>query len=298
MKALLIIILLLFNSALGQNKIDKDRQAIKAMCGCFEVTFNFAETFYHLQDTNYTPSPVKTSKGLEWAELVEDKEDKVSIQHLLIVGSEQNQQVVKHWRQDWLYQNQDIYLYRANNLWSYKKLTYKDVLGQWTQKVYQVDDSPRYEGTATWVHVDGKSYWENTTPAPLPRREFSMRADYNVLMRTNRHQITGYGWLHEQDNTKMWVKNNSKIAIADEKGLNTYIKVDDEKCKVAQDWWVKNSQYWKRVREQWSVVFAKEKDLSLLSNLNEKPLFEYLFELQEKNANAEEIKKVIASFSK
>ena len=30
-------------------------------------------------------------------------------------------------------------------------------------KIFQVDDSPRYEGTASWVHVDGKSYWENTT---------------------------------------------------------------------------------------------------------------------------------------
>ena len=29
----------------------------------------------------------------------------------------------------------------------------KDVRGQWTQKVYQVDDSPRYEGSSTWVHL-------------------------------------------------------------------------------------------------------------------------------------------------
>ena len=50
----------------------------------------------------------------------------------------------------------------------------KDVKKQWTQKVYQVDDSPRYSGSATWVHVDGKRYWQNKTGAPLPRREYSL----------------------------------------------------------------------------------------------------------------------------
>ena len=83
-----------------------------------------------------------------------------------------------------------------------------DVKGQWSQKVYQVDDSPRYEGTGTWVHVDGKSYWENVSNAPLPRRERTKRKDYNLMIRNNRHQITDQGWIQIQDNKKILKNNN------------------------------------------------------------------------------------------
>ena len=97
--------------------------------------------------------------------------------------------IVKHWRQDWLFQNTDFYSYNGDNQWKYVTKSKDEVKGQWTQKVYQVDDSPRYEGSATWVHVDGKSYWENTTDAPLPRREYTKRSDYNITVRGNRHEI-------------------------------------------------------------------------------------------------------------
>ncbi len=80
-----------------------------------------------------------------------------------------------------------------------------------------------YEGSATWVHVDGKSYWENTTDAPLPRREFSKRSDYNVMTRRNRQEITDYGWVHEQDNDKVLREDSDKV-IAGEKEWNTYTK--------------------------------------------------------------------------
>ena len=117
--------------------------------------------------------------------------------------------------------------------------TKKDVKGQWTQKVFQVDDSPRYQGSATWVHVDGKSYWENSSYAPLPRREYTKRNDYNIMIRVNRHEITKYGWLYDQDNFKVVkdLESDFEIIIASEKGLNKYIKVDESKCNEAIKWW-------------------------------------------------------------
>ena len=40
------LVVLIFANAFSQTeKKDKDREAIKNMCGCYEVTFNFAETF-------------------------------------------------------------------------------------------------------------------------------------------------------------------------------------------------------------------------------------------------------------
>jgi hypothetical protein len=262
----------------GQSKKSKDREAIKKMCGCFEVTFNFAETFNYSKDKNYKPSDVKLSKGLEWAELVTDNKDKISIQHLLIVGPKQRQSIVKHWRQDWLYQNTDFYEYDGDNKWKYVSKQKSEVKKQWTQKVFQVDDSPRYEGSGSWVHVDGKSYWENTTTAPLPRREFSKRSDYNVTLRGNRHEITNFGWVHDQDNKKMIRKDNSDdFILAEEKGYNTYVRVPDERCLKAQQWWAENKSEWELVRSKWNTVFAAKKDLQLRKSVDKKPLFRFLF---------------------
>ena len=137
-----------------------------------------------LENFSYTdakPSKITNLKP-EHAELIYEDNNTISIQHLLIVGNEKFPSIIKHWRQDWLYQNTDLYKYDVNNSWNFVKMNKKDVRNQWTQKVFQVDDSPRYEGSSTWVHLDGKSYWENITPAPLPRREYTKRSDYNMTL--------------------------------------------------------------------------------------------------------------------
>jgi hypothetical protein len=274
----LFLFLVVF-TATAQNKQKQDAEAIKKMCGCYEVTFNFAETFNYTNDSLYKPSKNKIDKGLEWAGLVTDKDDKVSIQHILQVGNPAEPMVVKHWRQDWLFENTDFYMYNANNQWTFEEKKKKDVKGQWTQKVYQVDDSPRYEGSATWVHVDGKSYWENTTTAPLPRREYTKRSDYNLTMRGNRQEITDYGWVHDQDNDKV-IREAGKedIIIAKEKGYNTYAKVDDSRCAVAANWWNEHNEKWATVRAKWDEVYGRNKDLSLEEKVDNKPLYKHLFD--------------------
>lgn len=261
------------------NKKLKDIASIKSMCGCYEVKFNFAETFQYAKDTaNYKPSKTKHDYGLEWVELVEETPNKLMLQHLLIVSDDM---IIKHWRQDWLYQNTDLYTYNNENHWKYNKLSKEEVKGQWTQKVFQVDDSPRYEGTASWVHADGKDYWMNTTDAPLPRREYTKREDYNVLKRRNIHEITSYGWLHEQDNDKtVRAKNGKDTVLAQEKGIDTYTKVEDSKCIAAQNWWKENNGLWKNVRTKWQTIFAQNKDLTLEKSVEKKPLYSHLFALK------------------
>lgn len=282
----------------AQSKKKQDIQAIKSMCGCYEVTFNFAETINYVEDENYQPSKTKTDKGLEWVQLVEEDKNKVSMQHLLIVGPKEKPYIVKHWRQDWLYQNTSLYEYDHNNKWIYKNLPKKDVKKQWTQKVFQVDDSPRYEGTASWIHVDGKSYWENTTSAPLPRREYTKSADYNVTLRGNRHEITKNGWIHDQNNSKILREvGKEDIVIAKEKGYNTYVKVNDFKCKAAQDWWGDNQEKWETVRNEWNTIFARNKNLELHQKVNNKLLYKYLFNNKDYN-NQEQISNIIQQFIK
>lgn len=292
---LITLITVLFATA--QDKKQQDLTAIKDMCGCYEVTFNFTETFNYSSDSLYKPSATKVDKALEWAQLVTDEENKIQIQHLLQVGNPAEPMIIKHWRQDWLFENQDLYTFDANNKWVYEHKSKSDVAGQWTQKVYQVDDSPRYEGSSTWVHVDGKSYWENNTPAPLARREYTTRSDYNVLLRGNRQEITDYGWLHDQDNHKI-IKEEGKedILLAKEKGYNTYVKVDDSRCKAAVNWWKENTAKWELVRAKWDNVYARNKDLSLEEKVDNKVLYKHLFndEVTEK----EQIDPIIESFVK
>ena len=274
----------------AQNK--KDNEAIKKMCGCFEIDFNFAETFQFSNDSSYLKSKNYNAKAIEYAKLIKDEKGHISIQHLLVMDN----YVIKHWRQDWIYENRNLLKYDANNSWKYLSKSKKDVKGQWTQKVFQVDDSPRYEGTSSWVHVDGKSYWENTSHAPLPRREYTKRNDYNILIRGNRHKIVDEGWIHDQDNYKV-VKDsesNAEVIIAAEKGFNTYTKVDESKCRVAINWWNDNKAKWSHVRNKWNSIYSKNEDILLNRTVKDKPLFLYLFD--DKVIGKEEIGLIIDKF--
>lgn len=287
---LMMVCLMAFAAQAQKKKKTQDIKAIKDMCGCYEVEFNFAETFspnkaYEYHD-NYR------SGGLEYVFPVSESNDKIVLQHLLIVG---DTMIIKHWRQDWLYENTDLYTYDKDNTWKYQELDKSGVKGQWTQKVYQVDDGPRYEGSASWVHVDGKSYWESVADAPLPRREFSKRDDYNVMVRENRHEITSYGWLHEQDNQKVLRAQEDEL-LAWEKGWNTYTKTEDSKCNVAKEWWNEHEAYWADVRIVWNELFASKSTVKIKKKVDDKVLFMQLFALQDelnganydsKNAQAE-----------
>ncbi|TRZ45754.1 DUF6607 family protein [Robertkochia solimangrovi] len=291
----LFVMLALMGSALfaQEAKKDKDIKAIKDMCGCYEVKFNFAETFNNAKDSTYTGSPVKRVGGLEWVQLVEDNSDKIVMQHLLVVS---DSMVIKHWRQDWLYENTELYTYDKGTTWKYNRYAKEDVAGQWTQKVYQVDDSPRYEGTATWIHEDGRSYWANVADAPLPRREYTIRNDYDVLQRRNVHEITDSGWLHEQDNKKVVRKDGAKdFVLAEEKGYDVYTKVADTKCLAAQTWWKENQQFWKLVRTKWDKIFDRDEDLVLYPKVDRKTLFSYLFSM-DPNSSKKEINQVLDNF--
>lgn len=274
----------------AQNK--KDNEAIKKMCGCFEVDFNFAETFQFSKDSNYLKSKNYNAKAIEYAKLIKDEKGHISIQHLLVMDN----YVIKHWRQDWIYENRNLLKFDANNSWKHILKSKKDVKGQWTQKVFQVDDSPRYEGTSSWVHVDGKSFWENSSYAPLPRREYTKRNDYNILIRGNRHEIVDEGWIHNQDNYKVVKDSESNFEeiIAGEKGFNTYTKLDESKCIIAINWWNDNNAKWSLIRNKWDSIYSKNEDISLNRTVKDKPLFSYLFD--DKVIGKEEIGLIIDKF--
>ena len=246
-----------FNQASAESNFDADKESIKKMAGCYEVKFQFAETFPRTK--GYKIKEPYFSGALEWVEVDVDENDRVELQHLLIVGPGQ---VIKHWRQEWTYEPVERFAFKGDKVWSKENYPDKLIPDHWEQNVTQVDDSPRYECSAKWVHSSNGSYWECASWNPLPRREFSKRKDYNVLNRRNRHIVASNQWLHEQDNEKV-IANNGVLSsiLTEEKGKNVYRKIDDKKCEAAIVWWGRYKGVWSAIREAWDEIHASYQEL-------------------------------------
>jgi len=252
----------------GKPNVDK-------LCGCFDVEFKYAETFS--PDKNYKfHDREEISGGTELIIPVEVSDKKIVLQHLLIIT---DSMIIKHWREDWSYENPTVWRYKGDKVWVKEQLPASDVKGKWTQAVWEVSDAPRYQGASEWVNLDGKTIWQNTADAPLPRREYSVRSDYNILKRTNRLIITSEGWRHEQDNQKIIRSNSGDKLLVEEKGLNTYKKLDDSKCAAGKAYWEKNKDYWTKVRKTWEAYVVSHSTITLKSDIKGKVLHDYLFDM-------------------
>ncbi len=250
----------------------KDKQNIEKLCGCYEVEFKYAETFS--PDTSYKfHARDEINGGLELILPIESGDKKIVLQHLLVIT---DSMIIKHWREDWTFENPVSLRYRGNKLWTKEQLKPGDVKGKWTQSVWEVSDAPRYQGASEWINTDGKTFWQNTSDAPLPRREYSIRNDYNILRRTNRIILTNDGWVHEQDNQKIIRNKGIDKLLVEEKGINSYKKTEDSKCAAAKAYWEKNKEYWAKVRAAWEEYLSAHSSVALKDVVDGKPLHEQL----------------------
>ena len=262
-----------------QSKFEKDRAAILAMAGEYRASFDFIETLGFYED--YKPTRPYQSWGTEYIFVVEDRGDFISLQHVLVMmmktadGGVTEPYVVKHWRQDWTYEDSSINSYVGNRTWRSEEVPKAQRQGNWSQAVFQVDDSPRYESMGRWVHAKGFSSWmSQETWRPLPRREFSVRDDYDVLIGTNRHTITLNGWSQEESNLKV-VTGEAGDRAKDGKllpdyevrgrevGFNRYERIIDFDFQPAKRYWEKTAYFWSKVRERWESVMENRTTHSL-----------------------------------
>lgn len=250
------------------------KQNMEKLCGCFNVEFKYAETFS--PDKNYKfHEREKISAGKEMAMPIEISDKKIVIQHLLIVS---DSTIIKHWREEWTYENPVVWNFKGDNTWEKQVLTPAQVKGNWTQTVWEVSDAPRYQGSSNWVTSNGKNFWQNTTDAPLPRREYSQRSDYNILKRQNTIIITDTGWIHDQDNQKIIRTGNTDKLLVEEKGINSYKRMDSTKCAAAKIFWKNNELYWTKVRLAWDKYFVGHSILYLRSEVDGMLMHNYLNE--------------------
>lgn len=164
------------------------------------------------------------------------------------------QEVVKHWRQRWEYEGRELVEFRGGHEFARRALAADEARGTWLQKVFGVDDGPRYQGHGRWRHAAGVSAWEsNETWRPLPRRE--SKRDYQVLVARNRHTLTPTGWVHEQDNLKLRLGVGA-TAVARETGLNRYERVEDPRFSAGEAYWKDTQAYWGDVRAAWNTALG------------------------------------------
>ncbi|MEM7018771.1 MAG: DUF6607 family protein [Pseudomonadota bacterium] len=271
----------------GLSKLEKDRRAILAMAGPYRTSFDFIETVGFAE--NYQPARPYQSWGAEYVYVVADEPEFISLQHIIVTFIKQDDGelmgpiIVKHWRHDWRYQDRDLHVYAGHRTWQRKTLSEEDAQGTWSQAVFQVDDSPRYEIVGKWQHEGNHSSWQSeSTWRPLPRREFSVRKDYHTLDGTHRITITPTGWVQEQDNLKL-VLTDAGEPVADnpylarEAGLNRYERIADYDFSAGDTYWQKTGPFWADVRMAWEDVYKNNKRFTLQSKVDDQLLFMAMF---------------------
>jgi hypothetical protein len=263
-------------TARDTESFERDRHAILAMAGEFEVTFKFDETV-GLRD-GYELKHDK-SGGFETVLVAEDTGRKIVLQHILV--SKDGEHVVKHWRQDWSYEDRELREFAGERTWTGRHLSSGAARGTWTQAVYEVNDGPRYESYGKWLHDGEYSSWQSAvTWRPLPRREYSTRKDYDILLAVNRHAITPWGWVHEQDNTK-WDRANTDghPYIAREFGVNEYRRIGNFDFAPARVYFERTRGYWAGVRAEWHRALAGVKPVEVAGGAEVAEALERVYEM-------------------
>ncbi len=254
----------------------RDRASILAMQGEYDVDFAFDETV--LLQPDYERAPATRSGASETVIVVQDSPTLVVLQHILVDAKSGH--VTKHWRQDWRYEAPSRFEFSADQTWTVHALDAARTRGMWTQCVYEVSDAPRYCGTGAWRYDNGVATWtSDMTARPLPRREYTKRSDYNVVLGINRHTITPAGWTHEQFNTKTRRSaTGAPVEIAREFGFNDYRRTTDVDFKPAYAYWKATSDFWAGVRVRWDRYLSKAPGLHLKTKVDGMAMIMPLFE--------------------
>ena len=282
--------------AAGLSDFERDRRAILAMAGPYRVSFDFLEVARF--DPALKPDAPYQSWGTEYVFVSEDRNDFIALQHILVMrmqqqdGGESEPFVTRHWRQEWRYQGDTALAYQGANTWVLGKIPQDQRRGAWVQSVYQVDDSPRYAASGRWQHSNSFSTWiSDETWRPLPRREWSVRDDYQVLLGTNRHSITPTGWIQEENNLKLALDESGKPReampyLAREYGVARYERIKDFDFGAGQEYFQKTEPFWAEVRAAWREIFQRGR-FKLVKPVDQGQLFVPFFEYAQRLAEGE-----------
>jgi hypothetical protein len=286
------------------SSFQKDRMAILSMAGDYQTTFEFLETQSYAKDRPLDPP--YASWGTEMVRVIQNKKDFISLQHIIVMefvdpktGKVQGPFVMKHWRQDWKYEGRDYVEYQGNNTWKLVKTDRRNRKGKWTWQVYQVDDSPRYSGMGEWQHLKGLSIFKAPNlKRPLPRRERTLRNDYDILFGEDTLLLSENGWHHEQRNMKLkGTKLQSSSVFAREMGINKYRRITGFPFVKGEEYWQKTKDYWLTVSKVWNKLFRLNNTIRMRTLYGDSPLFAKHFQAADTN-NSKSLEKEIETLIK
>jgi hypothetical protein len=270
------------------SQFERDRQSILAQAGQWRVRFDMRENVSFRE--GYEPLEEKLSAGDEIVRVVYDDGDRISLQHILVIGDDAgNHFVIKHWRQDWVFEPETVLTYAGPNRWTLTPVSADQRRGAWSQTVWQTDDSPRYGGVGRWDYAHGVAEWTGApTWRPLARRDAVRHPVYDRYLGVNRHALTPAGWVHLQDNVKMGPSEGDAgelTAIVQEDVINTYRKVDNYDPAPGDAYWAATKDYWAGVRAAWDEAIVASGGLYLEEEANRgavtgKPLMDWAEEIQ------------------
>ncbi len=278
---------------------ERDRLAILAMAGDYRTSFDFIETVGF--EEGYRPRQPYQSWGTEKVYLVSNERDFISLQHIIVMhfvsedGSISDPMVIKHWRQDWRYQDRDLHSFLGRGQFERRKIDRSARKGAWSQTVYQVDDSPRYAATGRWFHAPGVSFWESDDRRrPLPRREFSVREDYHALYGSHRITITPNGWTQEEDALKLVLDDQnmpvkSQAYLAREAGLSRYERISNYDFSAGDEYWNTTADFWGVVRSYWHSLYKTSRGFAFKKSVDGLPMFMALFQMAEEEFVSKEV---------
>ena len=99
----------------SSQKFSRDRAAILAMAGAFEVEFNFKEIVLLAEGCALGKS--YQSNARELVKVAEDAGDCITLQHLLVIEDEDGPAVIKHWAQIWKYEGHTTFRFEGDKTW-------------------------------------------------------------------------------------------------------------------------------------------------------------------------------------
>ena len=131
--------------------------------------------------------------------------------------------------------------------------------------------------------------------ASLPRREYTIRDDYNALNAENRHTVTPNGWTHEQDNTKTLRDGERTVwTLVREFGFNDYRNIEGFDFGPAVDYWSRTQAYWAEVRNAWDQRLRSGSTLVLDTEVDGMPIIEGTFGQADEEPSKDSVARKVA----
>ncbi len=237
-----------------------EMRTIRNLAGCYFVDYSYVEIESLQEGYDLDPRVYDATESRSVKELIlpiEKSPSEIRLQHVLFTTDESGNPTffLKHHGEDWQYEPSHLFEYQAPGNWVARMPN--DASGKWLRKITNLDDGPRHQCLAGWNWEAEYPEWRCESAAPIPGRETRDmgRTDYQTLWRDSRVISYQGNWLERQLNTKIIQANETKEALAREKGKNWYVRLPEEECASARSWAEERLDFWGLLAEVWDEFY-------------------------------------------